>query len=118
MRTTEKRHILLDRDGVINRRLPSGNEHRGIKFEFLSRAPARPQGLCAGSDIFRWRLSEDLRAADGLGCPMILIRRTPFLEIRCAHEESPLIACILYEAAELILASRHTRSNEAAMAMH
>jgi D-glycero-D-manno-heptose 1,7-bisphosphate phosphatase len=51
----------------------------------------------------------DLRAADDLGCSMILIRRTAFLEIRCAHEESPIVACNLYEAAELILASRHTQ---------
>jgi hypothetical protein len=49
---------------------------------------------------------------------MILIRWTAFLEIRCAHEESPIVACNLYETAELILAAQYTQPREAAMAMH
>jgi D-glycero-D-manno-heptose 1,7-bisphosphate phosphatase len=60
---------------------------------------------------------EDWRAADDAGCPMILIRRTSFLEVRCVHEESPIVACNLYEAAELILAAQFTRPQVSTMAM-
>lgn len=38
-----------------------------------------------------------------MDCPMILVRRTSFLEKGC--EESPVVACNLYEAAELVLAA-------------
>ena len=59
----------------------------------------------------------DSRAADDAGCPMILIRRTSFLEVRCVHEESPAVACNLYEAAEMILAAQYARPRMSAMAM-
>lgn len=48
---------------------------------------------------------------------MILIRRTSFLEARCIHEESPIVACNLYEAAELIVASQYIRPRAPAVAM-
>ena len=195
MSANEKRYVLLDRDGVINRRMPSGYVRSWDPFEFLPRAlealrllalqgytaqvvsnqACVAEGLLSPRDLdaithrflrevalsggniaqvyycrhraadqchrrkprpglLRRALAEhrfapeatffvgdcpgDLRAADDLGCSMILIRRTAFLEIRRAHEESPIVACNLYEAAELILASQYTQPREAAMAMH
>jgi histidinol phosphatase-like enzyme len=59
----------------------------------------------------------DCRAADDAGCRTILIERMSFLEERRAHEESPMVACNLYEAAEFIVAADHGLPREAAMAM-
>jgi D-glycero-D-manno-heptose 1,7-bisphosphate phosphatase len=195
MSATEKRYVLLDRDGVINRRMPSGYVTSWDQFEFLPRAlealrllalngytalvvsnqACIAEGLLGSRDLdaithrfllkvalsggtiprvyyCRHRAADecncrkprpgllrraraehrfapeatffvgdcpgDLRAADDLGCSMILIRWTAFLEIRCAHEESPIVACNLYETAELILAAQYTQPREAAMAMH
>src|SRR5215475_11721465 len=44
-----------------------------------------------------------VRAAQDVGCPAILIRREAFLHDRREQEESPDLACDLYEAAERIL---------------
>jgi D-glycero-D-manno-heptose 1,7-bisphosphate phosphatase len=195
MSATEKRYVLLDRDGVINRRMPSGYVTSWDQFEFLPRAlealrllalngytalvvsnqACIAEGLLGSRDLdaithrfllkvalsggtiprvyyCRHRAADecncrkprpgllrraraehrfapeatffvgdcpgDLRAADDLGCSMILIRWTAFLEIRCAHEESPIVACNLYETAELIVAAQYTQPREAAMAMH
>lgn len=59
----------------------------------------------------------DRRAADEAGCPMILIRRTSFLEARSAQKESRMVACNLYEAAEMILAAQYVGPRVPAMAM-
>jgi D-glycero-D-manno-heptose 1,7-bisphosphate phosphatase len=193
MSATEKRYVLLDRDGVINRRKHSGYVTSWDEFEFLPRAlealrllaqngytalvvsnqACVAEGLLSSKDLdtitrrfllevalsrgniaqvyyCRHRAEDecgcrkprpgllrraraehgfapettffvgdcpgDLRTADDAGCPMILIRRTAFLEVRCAHDESPIVACNLYEAAELILAAQPREA--AMMAMH
>jgi len=46
-----------------------------------------------------------MHAAEGLGCPAILIRREAFLENRRDGNESYIVACNLYEAVEMILAT-------------
>jgi len=192
---TKKRYVLLDRDGIINRRMPGGYVTSWNQFEFLPRAlealclladngytalvisnqacvgegllssenldvithrflvevalsggniaqvyycrhspqdrcgcrKPRPgllrrahaeHGFTPETTYFVGDSPGDLRAADEAGCPMILIRRTAFLEVRCAHEEPPAIACNLYEAAEFILAAQHCRQHEAAMMVH
>ena len=56
-------------------------------------------------------------AADDAGCRTILIRRKSFLDERRAHEESPMVACNLCEAVELIVAAQDAQPREAAMAM-
>ena len=55
--------------------------------------------------------------ADDAGCRTILIRRMSFLEERRAHEESPMVACNLYEAVEFIVAAHDAVPRDAAMAM-
>jgi D-glycero-D-manno-heptose 1,7-bisphosphate phosphatase len=181
---------LLDRDGIINRRMPGGYVTSWNQFEFLPRAlealrlladsgytalvlsnqACVAEGLLSSNDldaithrfllevalsggniaqVYYCRHSAqeecgcrkprpgllrragvehrfvpqatflvgdspgDLRAADDAGCPMILVRRTSFLEVRCVHEESPMVACNLYAAAELILAAQHSRQGKA-----
>jgi len=183
MSASEKRYVLLDRDGVVNRRMPGGYVTRWSQFEFLPRAlealrlladngyttiivsnqACVGEGLLTSNDLdaitqrfllevalsggnitqvyyCRHRAEDecgcrkpragllrraqlehgfapattffvgdypgDCRAADVVGCPMILIRRTSFLEERCAHDEPPSVACNLYEAVELILAAQ------------
>jgi D-glycero-D-manno-heptose 1,7-bisphosphate phosphatase len=194
MSAARKRYVLLDRDGVINQRMPGGYVTSWNQFQFLPRVleglrlladrgytaiilssqACVGEGLLSSKDLdvithrfmlevalsggniaqvyycrhspqdecgcrkpraglFRRAQLEhrfspettyfvgdcpgDWRAADDAGCPMILIRRTSFLEVRCVHEESPIVACNLYEAAELILASQYIRPRVPAMAM-
>ena len=194
MSATKKRYVLLDRDGVINRRMPGGYVILWNQFEFLPRVLEglrlladhgytaiilsnqacvgegllsskdldvithrfmlevalsggditqvyycrhRPQDQCGcrrprpgllrraqlehrfapETTYFVGDCLEDWRAADDAGCPMILIRRTSFLEVRCVHEESPVVACNLYEAAELILAAQRSRPRVSAMSI-
>jgi histidinol phosphatase-like enzyme len=132
MSETKKRYVLLDRDGVINRRMPGGYVTRWNQFEFLPRVLEglrlladhgytaiilSNQACVPATTYFVGDCLEDWRAADDAGCPMILIRRTSFLEVRCVHEESPIVACNLYEAAELILAAQHSPPRASAMAM-
>jgi D-glycero-D-manno-heptose 1,7-bisphosphate phosphatase len=192
MSASEKRYVLLDRDGVINRRMPGGYVTSWNQFEFLPRALEAlrllaenhytalilsnqgcvGEGLLSSKDldaithrfllevalsggniaqVYYCRHSPqdecgcrkpkpgllrrayldhhfapertffvgdspgDCKAMDDAGCRTILIRRTSFLEVRCAHEESPLVACNLYEAAELIVAAQHAEPREAEM---
>ena len=194
MSVAKKRYVLLDRDGVINQRMPGGYVTSWSQFQFLPRVleglrlladhgytaiivsnqACVGEGLLSSKDLdvithrfmlevalsggniaqvyycrhspqdecgcrkprpglFRRAQLEhrfapettyfvgdcpgDWRAADDAGCPMILIRRTSFLEVRCLHEESPIVACNLYEAAELIVGAQYTRSRVSAMAM-
>jgi D-glycero-D-manno-heptose 1,7-bisphosphate phosphatase len=194
MSARKTRYVLLERDGVINRRMPGGYVTSWSQFEFLPRAlealcllagngytalvlsnqacvgeglltsegldaithrfllevalsggniaqvyycrhsaqdlcgcrKPRPgllrrahleHGFMPETTFFVGDAPGDLRAAGDAGCPMILVRRTAFLEVRCAHEEAPAIASNLYEAAELILAAQHCRGPEAALVM-
>jgi D-glycero-D-manno-heptose 1,7-bisphosphate phosphatase len=190
---TEKRHyVLLDRDGVINRRMPGGYVTSWEQFEFLPKAldalrllaengytalvisnqacvakgllaPTELQaitrrfllevalsggnigqvyycghsaedrcgcrkprpGLIVRAQMEHGFLPEetflvgdspaDLAAADAAGCASILIRRGAFLETHSIHEESPLVACNLYQAAELILAAQDMCQRERAL---
>ncbi len=181
MDLTKRRYVLLERDGVINRRVPAGGVTSWDQFEFLPRAldalrllaennytalvisnqAGVGKGLLSSKDLdaitrrfllevalsrgniaqvyhclhtfddlcnchkprpglivraqieHRFAPEETflvddsptaLRAADEAGCPAILIRRQAFLEPPSA--DLPLVACNLYEAAELILAAR------------
>jgi D-glycero-D-manno-heptose 1,7-bisphosphate phosphatase len=194
MIASRKRYVLLDRDGIINRRVPGGYVTSWSQFEFLPRAlealcllaengytglvlsnqACVGEGLITseGLDVITHRFllevalsggniaqvyycrhsaqdlcgcrkpkpgllrrahlehgftpettyfvgdaPGDLRAAGDAGCPMILVRRTAFLEVRCAHEEAPAIASNLYEAAQLILAAQPCRGAAAALVM-
>jgi D-glycero-D-manno-heptose 1,7-bisphosphate phosphatase len=169
MSTTEKDCVLLDRDGVINRRFPGGYVTSWSQFEFLPRVlealrlladcgyaaivlsnqACVGEGLLSSKDLdalthrFQlevalsggniaqvyycrhsaqdecgcrmpkpWLLRRaylerrfapertffvgdspgDCRAAEEAGCRALLIRRTSFLEVRCVHEESPMVA--------------------------
>jgi D-glycero-D-manno-heptose 1,7-bisphosphate phosphatase len=194
MSMTEKGYVLLDRDGVINRRMPGGYVTAWNQFEFLPRVLEALRSLadrgyaaivlsnqgCVGEGLLsskdldaithRFQLEValsggniaqvyycrhsaedecgcrkpkpgllrraylehrftpertffvgdspgDCRAADDAGCRTILIRRMSFLEERRAHEESPMVACNLYEAVEFIVAADHAVPREVAMAM-
>jgi D-glycero-D-manno-heptose 1,7-bisphosphate phosphatase len=192
MDPTKRRYVLLERDGVINRRVPGGGVTSWEQFEFLPRAldalrllaensyialvvsnqDGVGKGLLSSNDldvitrrfllevalsgghiaqvyycrhtfedlcnchkprpglIVRAQIEhrfapedtflvddtpDSLRAAEGVGCPSILIRRAAFLEPPSAREELPLVACNLYEAAELILAARDIHQREPAL---
>jgi D-glycero-D-manno-heptose 1,7-bisphosphate phosphatase len=192
MDPTKRRYVLLERDGVINRRVPGGCITSWDHFEFLPRAldalrmlaengytalvvsnqAGVGKGLLSSSDLdaitrrfllevalsggnvthvyYCRHAPEDLcnchkprpglivraqiehkfapeetflvddtpdalRAADAAGCPAILIRRGSFLETRSTCQESPLVACNLYEAAELILAAQEIHQRETAL---
>lgn len=194
MGMTEKEYVLLDRDGVINRRMPGGYVTSWKQFEFLPRVLEAlrlladrgyaaivlsnqgcvGEGLLSSKDLdaitHRFQLEValsggniaqvyycrhsaqdecgcrkpkpgllrraylehrfapertffvgdspgDCRAAEDAGCRTILIQRMSFLEERRAHEESPIVACNLYEAVEFILAADRALPREAAMAM-
>ena len=56
--------------------------------------------------------SAGLLAAEAMGCPSILIRRDAFLENRHTRQEPPVVACNLYEAAELILVAHQVQHQE------
>jgi hypothetical protein len=142
MSAIEQRYVLLDRDGVINRRMPGGYVTSWDQFEFLPRAVEALRLLAArdlDTMIQRFLLEVALsggnigqvyygrhdvedqcgcrkpRALDPVDCRMILIRRTSFLEAPSLREGSHLVARNQYETAELILTAQLTKADEAVM---
>ena len=86
--------VHLAKDNCDCRKPRPGAIHRAqLDYEFV------PQNTHFVGDS-----PEDVRAANGAGCPAVLLRREAFLEPRALREAQPLVASDLFEAASMIVA--------------